>query len=430
VRKYINKARSLAFSGTARDTYLLFFNGTVTAFLGFVFTWFVARALSVSDFGVFSAISNLVFIIAPVTDFGISSAIIKFVASLEAEGKGMKAKEYVKAGFLFKFAFLALVSILLIIFAPFVSRRLLATDNSVFSYWVIFVSLGLFLSSYISPVLQAYKRFVGSVTIDISYSLTRVVLIFLFGLSGLTLFKSLGAFAFAGVVPLIIIAFIYGYGFLKTRPTAKIYKELLGFSGWLGVNRVLSSVSGRADVQMLAALSGAIVTGYYSIASRLALFIVVLASSFGAVISPRLAAFNNKEKEKVFILKSTLALVAVSFGIILWVILARPFITVLFGIKYLESVNVFKALALSMIPFLFTAPSVSAIIYSIKKPKYIGLFSIFQTVLIIALNYFLIPKFGAFGPTITFGVVNTLLLIYSWVIVYRYYWGVEMGVKR
>jgi len=430
VRKYINKARSLAFSGTARDTYLLFFNGTVTAFLGFVFTWFVARALSVSDFGVFSAISNLVFIIAPVTDFGISSAIIKFVASLEAEGKGMKAKEYVKAGFLFKFAFLALVSILLIIFAPFVSRRLLATDNSVFSYWVIFVSLGLFLSSYISPVLQAYKRFVGSVTIDISYSLTRVVLIFLFGLSGLTLFKSLGAFAFAGVVPLIIIAFIYGYGFLKTRPTAKIYKELLGFSGWLGVNRVLSSVSGRADVQMLAALSGAIVTGYYSIASRLALFIVVLASSFGAVISPRLAAFNNKEKEKVFILKSTLALVAVSFGIILWIIIARPFITVLFGVKYLESVNVFKALALSMIPFLFTAPSVSAIIYSIKKPKYIGMFSIFQTVLIIALNYFLIPKFGAFGPTITFGVVNTLLLIYSWVIVYRYYWGVEMGVKR
>jgi len=107
----------------------------------------------------------------------------------------------------------------------------------------------------------------------------------------------------------------------------------------------------------------------------------------------------------------------------LWIIIARPFITVLFGIKYLESVNVFKALALSMIPFLFTAPSVSAIIYSIKKPKYIGLFSIFQTVLIIALNYFLIPKFGAFGPTITFGVVNTLLLIYSWVIVYRYYWG-------
>ena len=239
MRKYINKARSLAFSGTARDTYLLFFSSTTSAFLGFVFTWFAARALSVSDFGVFSAISNLVFIIVPVTDFGISSAIIKFVASLEAEGKRIKAKEYVKAGFLFKLAFLALVSILLIIFAPFVSQRLLATDNSVFSYWVIFISLGLFLSSYISPVLQAYKRFVGSVTIDISYSLARVVLIFLFGLSGLTLFKSLGAFAFAGIVPLIIIAFIYGYGFLKTRPTAKIYKELLGFSGWLGVNRIL-----------------------------------------------------------------------------------------------------------------------------------------------------------------------------------------------
>ena len=56
VEKYINKARTLAFSATAKDTYLLFFSNVSSAFLGFVFTWFIARSLDVNDFGIFSAV--------------------------------------------------------------------------------------------------------------------------------------------------------------------------------------------------------------------------------------------------------------------------------------------------------------------------------------------------------------------------------------
>ena len=115
-------------------------------------------------------------------------------------------------------------------------------------------------------------------------------------------------------------------------------------------------------------------------------------------------------------------MIGMSFGVVAWIIVAKPFILILFGEKYLESVNVFKALAASMITFLLTAPSVSAIIYSIKKPKYIGHFAIVQMFLMVSLNYLLIPILGAYGPTITFAVVNSMLLIYSWVIVYKYYW--------
>jgi len=169
-------------------------------------------------------------------------------------------------------------------------------------------------------------------------------------------------------------------------------------------------------------MAGALATGLYSIPSRLANFIVVLSGSYSSVLATRLASFGDREKEKTYILKSTLALIPITGGIILWILLAKPFIIFLFGEKYLNSVPIFQALAASQIPFLFTVPAVSAIIYSMKKTIYIGTLSFFQLAAIFALNYYFIPKYGPFGPTITFGITNTLLAIYVWFLVIKHYW--------
>ena len=63
MRRYIEQAITLARSGTARDTYILFIGNLLSAFFSFIFTLLVARALSVSEFGVFSAVINLATII-------------------------------------------------------------------------------------------------------------------------------------------------------------------------------------------------------------------------------------------------------------------------------------------------------------------------------------------------------------------------------
>jgi O-antigen/teichoic acid export membrane protein len=164
------------------------------------------------------------------------------------------------------------------------------------------------------------------------------------------------------------------------------------------------------------------VTGLYSIPARLASFITVLAGSFSSVLAPRLAGYGNKESEKKYIVKSLLFLLPITAGIIIWIILAKPFMLLLFGTKYLASVPVFQALAAAQVPFLFTVPSVSAIIYSMKKTAYIGLYSFFQIAAIFGMNFILIPKYGAFGPAITLGVTNIILAIFTWVVVIKHYW--------
>jgi len=420
MKKYLGHATTLVTSGTAKDTYILFVGNTLSAFLGFVFTILVARRISVADFGIFSAASNLVMIISSVTDLGISAGIINFVSENARDAK--KKAEFIKAALIIKVVTIVLASLLVFILAPLASQGLLATSDLSIAYWVAVISVGMFGLSFFPFVLRAEKRFLKSAVIDVSIGFFRVavVLVFLF-LGILTLQASLFAFALAAFGTVLVGFYYVGTAFFKAKPQVAIYKRLLGFSGWVGLNQTISAVGSKLDVQMLAYFSGAAVTGIYSISSRLAFFIVVLTSSYSSVLAPRFASFGNREIEKKYLVKTTLALLPVVVGIIFWIIIARPFILFLFGNKYLEAIGVFQALAAAMIPFILTASAVSAIIYAMKKPIYIGAFSVFQFVAIFVLNFFFIPKYQALGPTLTFGVVNTVFLIFSWAIVIRHY---------
>ena len=423
MKKYVDSIRGLVFSATAKDTFILFTGNLGAAFWGFLFTLIVARSLSVSDFGVFSAVLNLVIIISSLADLGISSGAINFVSEYWTRGDHQKANEYVKASFLIRLVVTFSIAFMVLLFSPFISSRLLATNDPSMGVWVSVVAVFWFFDLFFPYILQAKKKFLRAVIYDNAYYVGRLLLAFVFYIVGmLTIQKAFWAFG-AGFVATVIFTFIYiKTDFLKTKPQKAVYVKLLKFSGWIGVNRLVSSISGRIDIQMLAAMAGAVATGLYSIPSRLASFIIVLSGSYSSVLATRLASFGNKKEEKKYIIKSSLAILPITAGIILWIIIAKPFMLILFGEKYLPAVPIFQALAAAQIPFLFTVPAVSAIIYAMKKTVYIGTLSFFQLAAIFVLNFYLIPKYGVFGPTITFGITNTLLAIYVWFLVIRHYW--------
>lgn len=423
VRRYIRQVLGLAASGTARDTYILFGGNVFSAFLGFLFTIVIARALTVSDFGVFSAASNLIIILISLSDLGLSSGVVNFVSFHLARGDKKRADEYAKAAFVVKVVIAAAFSLLVLIFAGYIAKHWLATADRQVAYWVSLISFIALAWGFLPYILQARKLFLKSVLLDIFVGLPKVLIPFFFVRFGiLSVRTTLAVFAISVLVSAVAGFIFTGIKFLFANPKKDVYLDLAKFSGWLGVNRIVSSISGRLDIQMLAALAGATATGLYSIPSKLTSFLIILASSFSSVLAPRMASFADRNKERVYLIKSTL----VTFGIILlaivWIIIAKPFVLILFGQKYLPSVPVFQALTAAMIPFILTVPSVTAIIYSMKRTVYIGAISFFNLTAIFAINYIFIPKFGVFGPTISYGFTNTILAIYTWVIVIKHYW--------
>lgn len=394
----------------------------VSAFLGFLFTLFIARTLTVSDFGIFSAVNNLVLIISSLSDVGISSALVNFVSESVSKGEREYALKIVKASFLLRFVVVSTISLLVFLFSKQVSLNLLATSDIKSAYWVVVIVLSFFSINTLVFVLQAKREFVKSTLPSIVLGAVRTAIVFGLLITGfLTLNLTYFAYIIGALAAVGLGLKFVGVEFIKVKPGRKVYKRIIKFSGWIGVNRIISAISGRLDVTMLAAIAGAQSTGIYSVSSRLALYVVVLSASYSSVLATRLAAFGDKEKEIAYIKKSLIALLPIVGGLIIWILIAHPFITILFGIKYEESVPVFRALIAAMIPFMLTPPAVTTIIYAIKKPVYIGVFSFFQIAIIFILNSIFIKQFGVLGPTITLGIFNTVLLLYVWGVVVRHY---------
>lgn len=413
----------MLFSATAKDTFVLFAGNLGSAFWGFLFTLFAARSMSIAEFGIFSAVLNFVVILSSLADIGISSGSVNFVSDHTAKGEHEKANEYIKASFLIRIFIVLLISVLIAIFAPFVSKTFLAASDPKLAIWAAIIPIFLFPDLFFPYILQAKKKFLHSTLIDNSFYLGRLLFALGFYLvGGLTMNKAFWAFGAGFVVEMVLIAIFVKNDFWHSKPQKNEYKNLLKYSGWLGVSKIISSISGKLDIQMLATLMGAVATGLYSIPSRLASFIGVLSGSFSSVLAPRLAGFGDAESEKKYILKSLIAVLPIVGGVILWILIAKPFILILFGNKYIDSVPVFQALAAAQIPSLFTIPSSAAITYSMKKTVYFGAFSFFQLALVFLLNIILIPKYGVFGPTITAGVLGIVSVIYTWTIVIKHYW--------
>src|SRR4030066_1017532 len=170
----------MLFSATAKDTFVLFAGNVGSAFWSFLFTLFVARSLSVYDFGIFSAAVNLVMILSSLADMGISTGSVNFVSSHLARGENEKANQYIKAAFIIRLFIVLLVSIVIFIFAPFVSTTFLATRDPKIAIWSAVIPIFIFPYLFFPYILQAKKRFLSSTVIDNAFYLVRLLFVFAF----------------------------------------------------------------------------------------------------------------------------------------------------------------------------------------------------------------------------------------------------------
>lgn len=418
----LGKLKSFIFSATAKDTYVLFAGNMVSAILGFVFIFLVAKYISREEFGIFSAALNLVIILTSLSDLGITAGLVNFISKADSENDDETSFKYQKAGLIIKISAVIFLSLLVVLFAPQISKYMLASSSPIISIWVAIISFALFVPMYFPYVLQAKKKFIQSMAVDNIYYLFRLfALLFFIFTTGLTLYGAFSSALLGFFVSLILSFSFLGLKFLRSKPEIQIYKNLMSFSGWVGVNRIISAISGRLDLQMLAILSTAYLTAGYSMASRIASIAIIFTSSYSAVLAPRFSSMGDLEKEKRYLIKSTLGVLPIIAITISSFFVIGPFIKTFFPI-YLDVVDVYKYLILSIVPFMFTAPSVTAIVYAMNKPKFIGLYSFIQLLMIFGLNYYLIPKFGYLGPVLTSFVSNTFLAVFTWVVVIRHYW--------
>ena len=229
---------------------------------------------------------------------------------------------------------------------------------------------------------------------------------------------------FAAALLSVSLSLGWTYSLLKrfARFRPQLSFSLLGAHVRLGIKAYFICLFGfllfRIDLLMVKYFLGAEQAGYYSIASTMADYILMLPGVIGLILFPRLSAVADRgeklRRAKKVALGTALALIPI---LSLAAITARPIVWILFGKAFLPAVSPF----LWLIPGIFTMGMEIALVQflnSVGYPPVVVWVWFCSTSLNIGLNLWAIPRFGISGASVVSSISYSLVLFAVVFIIY------------
>ena len=406
----IQHFKSLVFTDTGRDTSIVFVGSFLNVVAGGLFFILVPRILGPANYGLFSVVIATEVLAVRLTSLGIETGILRF-ASLQSKNANailtIALKTYLLLGLLVALIGLFITqSLANFLGYPQISQLLqIAFLATVFFH----------LTNFFVAALQARSEFLKASIPLIANNLTRLFLLaigaYLFTLG--LYFVTLIYFA------VTIVSTLIGKYFLrfKIEKTVKgLLADFFKFNVWVYLALIVSSIP--FDNYFLLKLAGPTQTGFYAAPLKVLTFSYEFGGNFTRVLASRFASFDTAAKAKSFAIKAFIFPILFIFSLIILIAISRPLIELLFGLKYLEAVQVLRILSLGFIFFFASTIPSSIILYYFGKSNISFIITAARYSLMVVLLGFLVPSQKAIGAAWAFTASELLsfFLITTYVI--------------
>lgn len=387
----------------------------INGVLGLLFYIFSARFLGPANFGILTLSITTLTLIADIADFGTDTGLIRFVGKYFHSDKE-KALRFMKLGIKIKLAVWLFILAVGIFSAHFIASYIFQKEELQLSLKLAFIGVGgALLFSFVTHSLQAMQKFFIWSALNISLNALRLLIIFLLiAVTTENILLTYITISFFGFfLGLLILPKFY-----LARNENLVASDMFHYNKWVGATSVLSALSSRLDLYLLARISSVTSLGIYSAANQLTIIIPQLVSSLATVIAPKLSAATTPKEVLSYLKKlQVLTLVLAGFGL-LGIPLSFFVIPFFLGPVFADTINVFIILLLAQLIFLIATPSHQAIFYYFANPK-IFLYISFAQFLILGLGgYFAISLWGIIGAAwiVLMSQMFSFLVSAAWVV--------------
>ena len=375
----------------------------------FFLTPFLLRKLGASDYGLWILIGSIA-AYGSLLDFGIATAVTKYVAQFHAEGRIEQARSLV-ATTLWLYLGLGLVAVVLsAILAPIIPLALkLPPDQQTTASWLMLLSglgLGVSLPSATSiAVLRGMHRFdlanlVGIFGMTLFTVATVTVLLLGGGLLGMV----------AVGIPVTIVTQIPAIWLIRrTAPELRfglrdtdrsLFRTVMSFSSALFVINVAGQLQTKTDEITIGAFMPIANVAPYSIARRLSEMPQMLSEQFMKVIMPlasQLDAENDHTRLRTLYLTSSRLTLAIFLPLAAGVIvLAQPFLKAWVGAPYDQYAYLVVILTLASLLDTSQWPA-GAILQGIGRHRMLAVITLGAAFANLGLSLILVRPFGLAG---------------------------------
>src|SRR3989338_536412 len=384
------------------------------ALVSYIYRIFLARSLTVEEYGLFFSVFSLVALIYSFRDISFYESLTKFIPEFKVNKDEKSIKESFVYVTIIGFIMSIIIFILFIIFSGFLAKNYIHDVASMPLIILVAISFILYGGELLlKQTFQGYQEMILFSTIGLFKSVFIFALTYVFLKLGLGLIGISYAYILAPVLTITIYSFIFfkkvfpNFFLIKINYNKPLLKRLFRFAipTFLGVG--FGVIITYTDIIMLTLFSGVFYVGLYNIALPTANFLAYITIGFRNVIYPLSSELWSKKHMEHL----SQGIVFIHILIIL-IFFSEIIIKTLFGQEYIGANNTLKILSIGI--FILSVAQINyAVLAGIGKPELNTKTSFIAALLNIVLNAILIPFFNIIGAALATLICYLFMFIAS-----------------
>lgn len=404
-------------SQTARNSSVLFAGNAIASGLSIIALILVSRNLGPEKFGIIIIFNAIWLTITTLTDFGLGTSAVKFIASSLSTDKH-RAAVFMRVILILELMCGVLIALVGLVFshqiADLLGGQYLITAVRLGFVTGFFVSIG----AFVNPFLTAFEQFKKLSIIIALGAIYRVVgMLILLSLMVLNIHNVMLLYTSVPILIFLIAIIVTPKNYMESMSTAEqknVFAELFHFTKWIFLSTIAVVAFGRIDVFMLSSLKGSTEVGLYGAAVQLNNFFPLIIGTIASVMLPWVSKLKTRKELTTYVRKSTVGLLIICFLLIPILLFSEPIIHLVFGDKFSASIGVFRLIFPAYL-FNLATMGMALVFFAVNKPKIITLVNYTQLLLLILVDVVLIPKIGMYGAATGFLVaqfVGAIMIIW------------------
>ena len=345
INSQLQQLKSILQSQTARDSIVLVTGDLMVAAIGFISSIIVIRVLGPRDYGALALSIAVMAATAHMLDLGIRTSAVRYI-SLYLKTDIRRSK--IILGIVFKFRLIAGLAALTVglFLAEALAVKIFKKPELTNLLKLAFCgSFGSIMYDFVMTDLQASQRFKKLAGLGVAVTLTKTILIILLVfINSASLWKITLLYICTPFLGFGLGSVLISWEFLKSNDeNRENLRVLFQFSKWVMVSYLLASIYNRAELFFLGHFKEASLVGIYSAAHTLVLPITLVCASLAKILLPKVTSLTSLSSMREYCRISAKILILLGIIMLPYYFLA-PYIVILIGDKYMNSIPIFKIL--------------------------------------------------------------------------------------
>ncbi|TEU12714.1 MAG: flippase [Anaerolineales bacterium] len=378
-----------------KNAFSLLTTELVNAVIGVVFTAFLVRHLSVSDFGIYTTITVFLAFGSLFADLGMSQVIVRDIAQERDSGRVVLPNAVLIALSLATLAWGGLILLTAVFYPGRVQGLLLVAGAALLFKAVAQLS---------AATVRAFERMEILAAINSGVSIVSSALGILLLEMGRGLSAQVGLIVVSAAVTALLLSVIVHFRFVRFSLTfraavsRRILCETLPIAILLGCNTVLM----KSDLVILSKMQTMAAVGIYGASVKIIDFLgIFTASALGAMLPFMAARWSQSSPSALRNYQQALRLfivlgMAVTVGVFM---LSGDIVALVFGASYQATALPLRILIWALFFNFLSGPVGLFLLVSRERLFHVIPYALGVTVLSVALNLFLIPRYGYIGAS-------------------------------